>query len=97
GHKPDREIDDRLRECDPHDVAFDKAVESVANDISRITVVSDMALKVGILQKQPTHVRPEQVDERTVRVWPLIRPVMMHAMGGNPPRRRILDAPDRQD
>src|SRR3984885_1013706 len=87
-------IDQGLRERDPHDMALDEAVEAVAQDIARITVVGALAAEISVLQKQPAHVRPEEVDQRAVRIGALVGTMVMHAMGRHPPRRRILDTPD---
>src|SRR4029077_16395927 len=87
-------IDQGLGERDPHDMALDETVEAVAKDIARITVVGGLTAEVGVFQKQPAHMRPEKIDQRAVRIGAFIGTMMMHAMGRNPARRRILQAPD---
>src|SRR5579871_3519916 len=94
--KPGGEIQHRLRERHPDDITLDEAIESVAQDVARITLVADLAAEVGVLQEQPADMRPEQIDQRSVRVGAFVRTMMMHAMRRDPARRRILQAPDRE-
>ena len=54
-------------------------------------------MQVGIFDKQPADIRPEQTDQRTVRVGPVIGAVMVQPMGGHPPGGRILETADRDN
>ncbi|OIQ64676.1 hypothetical protein GALL_537720 [mine drainage metagenome] len=91
------QIRHRLGQRDPHHGALDPPIEPVADDVARIPVISHVTAEVGIFQKQPAHVRPEQVDQRRVRVGSLIRTVMVHTMRRHPSGGRVLNAADRDD
>src|SRR5579863_8802113 len=90
------EIQPRLRERHPDDVALDETIEAVAQDVARIAVVADLTAEVGVFQKQPAHMRPEYADQRAMRIATSVGAMVMQAVGGDPARRRILHAPDRE-
>jgi hypothetical protein len=92
-----REIRQRLRQRNPHHVALDPSIEFVADDVARIAIVRRRPVQVGIFDKQPADICPEQTDQWTVRIGPLIGAVMVQAMGGHPPGGRILETANRDD
>ena len=85
-----RKIHHRLRQRDPHHGALDPAIKSVADDVARIAVIGHRAVQIGIFDKQPADIGPEQIDQRAVRIGPIVGAVMVQAMGRHPARRRIL-------
>ena len=94
--KADSKIPEPGSQNNPHEGTLEPSIKSIANDVARISIVCNHPVQVGVLDKQPSHVRPKQTDQGTVWVGTLIGAVVMHAMNCDPPRRRIFKTADRK-
>src|ERR671925_368572 len=86
-HGPGNENDLRLPE-----VALKIPIETLAQKVSRITLVNDAPVQFPVLDQDPAHVTPEKVDQRAMGVRLLVGVLMMAAMNRDPARRRVLQA-----
>src|ERR1700680_4938498 len=68
-------------------MAIEHHIEPVPQHVLGVSIVNAEAVEVLVLHQQPTHVAPEEIDQRAVGILLLVRVVMMAPMNRHPARR----------
>ena len=97
--RADREVQRRLHEIDPNPRRrlLQLEVEGVFEHIARILLVSRDVVGAWVVDEQPSDMRPEEGDQRAMRVVLLVGMHMVVAVGGDPTTWCVLDAAKRKD
>ena len=70
----DREEEDRMSDVDPdrEQTPLEPKVERIAKDIRSELPVGTDVIRTAVMHEQPAEVRPQEVDQRAVRVGRLV-------------------------
>src|SRR5262245_30447036 len=91
-HSPGNQDDPQLPE-----VALEPFVEGLAQEVPRISFVASESVELAVLDHDPAHVRPEEIDQRTVRVGLLVGVLVVPAMDRDPACRGVLQTAESED
>ena len=78
-------------------IALEPLVEAVAQEVAGVALVDAEPVQLAVLDQDPAHVAPEEIDQRAVRVGLLVGVLVVPAMDGDPARRRVLQAADAEN
>src|SRR4051794_27146865 len=72
-------------------------VESIGQDIFRVTLEGAVPFEPAILEDQPAQVPPGETHERAMWIGSRVGVLMMHAMDGHPAGGRVLQRTDTEE
>jgi hypothetical protein len=98
--EPDGEEEERVRAVDhehePRDL-LEPHVERILEDVARVALHRRAAPRLGVTEEEPADVRPEEGDERAVRVLLLVGVPVVVAVDGHPLAGRVLEAAEGEE
>ena len=81
-------------EVEPHpsELSFQGEVVRIAEHVAGILFIMIQTVDLLVVDQQPAHVSPEQIDQRAMRIRLLVGVLVMQTMDRDPLRRRVLHA-----
>ena len=82
---------------EPAALSLQSQVKRITEQVTHVALVVDGAVEVAVSDHDPTHVPPQEIDQRGVWIGLFVAVLMMHPMDRDPSCRRILQIAHPED